>query len=123
LVAYKNKGDEYFQLGKYSEAAADYTSAIIIEPNNSSLYYSRAEARIGLSEFLSAAADYTYIISLNSKDATAYYNRGICYANLNMKGNACDDFNKAGELGLFEAYQVVKDFCEEKEKPKSKQKK
>jgi regulator of sirC expression with transglutaminase-like and TPR domain len=72
---------------------------------------------------MSAAVDYTYIISLNSKDATAYYNRGICYANLEMKRNACDDFNRAGELGLFEAYQVVKEYCEEKEKPKTNPKK
>ncbi|MCK7519100.1 MAG: hypothetical protein MZV64_15915 [Ignavibacteriales bacterium] len=42
---------------------------------------------------------------------------------LNMKSNACDDFNKAGELGLFEAYQVIKEYCEEKDKPKVKPKK
>jgi Flp pilus assembly protein TadD len=76
-----------------------------------------------MNEFLSAAVDYTYVISLAPKDATAYYNRGICYANLNMKGNACDDFNKAGELGMFEAYAVIKDYCEEKDKSKDKTKK
>jgi hypothetical protein len=48
---------------------------------------------------------------MDSKDATAFYNRGICYANLDIKGNACDDFRKAGELGLFEAYQVIKNYC------------
>jgi hypothetical protein len=40
-----------------------------------------------------------------------------------MKGNACDDFNKAGELGMFEAYEVIKEYCEEQEPPKSKKKK
>jgi hypothetical protein len=76
-----------------------------------------------MNEFLAATVDYTYIISLDSKDATAYYNRGICYANIEMKKNACDDFNRAGELGLFEAYHVIKEYCEEKEKPKVKPKK
>jgi tetratricopeptide (TPR) repeat protein len=91
---------------------------LAIEPENSALYYTRAEVKIGLNEFLSAAVDYTKIISLDSLDGTAYYNRGICYANLEMKVNACDDFKRAGELGLFEAYQIIKDYCEEKEKPK-----
>jgi hypothetical protein len=40
-----------------------------------------------------------------------------------MKANACEDFNKAGELGMFEAYEVIKEYCEEKEKPKVKPKK
>ncbi len=57
-----------------------------IHPENSELYYSRAEAKIGLNEFLSAAVDYTNIISFDSLDATAYYNRGICYANIEIKG-------------------------------------
>ncbi len=69
----------------YQQAVDDYTNAIAIEPENSELYYLRAEAKIGLNEFLSAAVDYTYIISLDSLDATAYYNRGICYANLEYK--------------------------------------
>ena len=112
-----------FRQGDFLMAVDDYTNALIIEPDNSTFYYSRAEAKTKLNDFLAAAVDYTYIISLNSKDATAYYNRGICYANLEMKSNACDDFNKAGELGLFEAYQVIKEYCEEKNKPKVKPKK
>jgi tetratricopeptide (TPR) repeat protein len=122
-VAFKNRGDEYFNQGNLSQAVADYTNAIDLEPENSELYYLRAEAKIGLNEFLSAAVDYTYIISLDSTDATAYYNRGICYASLNIKVSACDDFKKAGDLGLFEAYQIIKDYCEEQEKSKVKSKK
>ncbi|MCZ7614778.1 MAG: tetratricopeptide repeat protein [Ignavibacteriaceae bacterium] len=123
INAYKNRGDEYYKTGNYANAIADYSSSILIEPRNVSLYYSRAEAKLGMGEFLSAVVDYTYIISLDQNDATAYYNRGICYANINMKTNACEDFNRAGELGMFEAYGVIKEYCEEKEKPKVKLKK
>ena len=109
-------------MGELRHAVADYTKALNIEPDNSDLYYLRAEAKIGLNEYLSAAVDYTNIISLDSLDATAYFNRGICYASLELKVSACDDFKRAGELGLFEAYQVIKDYCEEKEKPRRKEK-
>ena len=40
-----------------------------------------------------------------------------------MKGSACDDFKRAGELGIFEAYKIIKDYCEEKDKLKEKSKK
>lgn len=123
IIAYKNRGDEYYRQGDFLRAISDYTTAIEIEPENEVLYYSRAEANLGLGEFLAAVVDYTYIISLDQTDATAYYNRGICYANLNMKSNACEDFNRAGELGMFEAYEVIKEYCQEEEQPKVKKKK
>ncbi len=55
--------------------------------------------------------DYTHIIKFEPGDALAYYNRGICYANIELKDNACADFNKAGDLGLFEAYEVIRKYC------------
>jgi hypothetical protein len=60
---------------------------------------------------------------LEPADATAYYNRGICYANIDLKNNACSDFTKAGELGMFEAYEVIKKYCGNQPKEKKKKKK
>ena len=59
---------------------------------------------------------------MDSTEALAYYNRGICYANLNLKNNACEDFTKAGELGLYDAYEVIKEYCKAKDKVNKGQK-
>jgi Flp pilus assembly protein TadD len=83
-------------------------------------YFLRGELKVRSGEFLSAAADYTKVISLQPGNGNAYYNRGICYANINLKDNACDDLNRAGELGFFEAYEVIRKYCMKKEKKKKR---
>jgi hypothetical protein len=35
-----------------------------------------------------------------------------------MMNNACDDFVKAGELGFFEAYEIIKEYCQDKNNKK-----
>lgn len=116
-LAYFNRAKEFTKIGMIEQAIDDYSKAIILNPYNVEYYFLRGELKAGIAEFLSAAADYTKIIGLQSDNGNAYYNRGICYANINLKNNACDDLNRAGELGFFEAYEVIRKFCmKEKEK-------
>ena len=114
------RGEEYFLINEFEKAKNDFKSALELKPVNIDAYFSRAEAKLGLNDFLAAAVDYTIVISMDSTEALAYYNRGICYANLDLKNNACEDFNKAGELGFFQAYEVIKEYCAEKENVKKK---
>ena len=115
-MAFANRASEYFTIGDFQNSIDDLTEAINLNNQNPKYYYSRAEAKINIGNFLGAASDYTYIINLDSTDATAYYNRGICYANIDLKNNACEDFVKAGELGFFEAYEVINKYCDKKKK-------
>ena len=46
-----------------------------------------------------AIADYDKAIALDPAYASAYYNRGITRKNTGDKKRACEDFNKAVELG------------------------
>jgi len=40
-----------------------------------------------------------------------YYHRGISRIKLGRKDSGCLDLSKAGELGYFEAYESIKEFC------------
>ena len=40
--------------------------------------------------------------------AEAYYNRGLLYYSQGDKKSAAKDLSKAGELGLYDAYSVIK---------------
>jgi len=122
-LAYFNRAKEFAKIGMIKPAIDDYSKAIILNPSNIEYYFLRGELKVGAGEFLSAAADYTKIISLQPDNGNAYYNRGICYANINLKDNACDDLNRAGELGFFEAYEVIRKYCMKEEKKKRKKKK
>ena len=42
--------------------------------------------------------------------AEAYYNRGICRIKLNQQAEGIGDLSKAGELGLYTAYSLIKKY-------------
>jgi len=119
-LAYFNRAKEFAKIGMIKQAIDDYSKAIILNPTNVEYYFLRGELKVGAAEYLSAAADYTKIISLQPDNGNAYYNRGVCYAYINLKDSACDDLNRAGELGFFEAYEVIRKFCMKEEKKMKK---
>ena len=55
-----------------------------------------------------AIDDYTKAISLNPDIAEVYFNRGLAYLKLGNKQQAVADLSKAGELGLYDAYSIIK---------------
>jgi hypothetical protein len=50
-------------------------------------------------------------IALESEFAEAYYNRGLTKIYLNDTQGGALDLSKAGELGLAEAYSIIKRYC------------
>ncbi|MBQ5836270.1 MAG: tetratricopeptide repeat protein, partial [Alistipes sp.] len=52
--------------------------------------------------------DYTKAIELNPNFAEAYYNRGLIQIYMKDTHKGCLDISKAGELGIEEAYEVLR---------------
>lgn len=65
-----------------------------------------------MQEFNQAISDYTKAIQYDPNLAEAYYNRALTLIYLNDKNKAIKDLSKAGELGIQEAYVVMKRFIE-----------
>ena len=61
-----------------------------------------------LAELSKAIDDYSIAIRIDSNLAEAYYNRGIARSKSGNKQAAIQDLSKAGELGLYDAYAVIK---------------
>jgi tetratricopeptide (TPR) repeat protein len=55
--------------------------------------------------------DHNKAIKLNPKDGLNYLRRAITRQKFNLKNEACLDFSKAGELGISEAYEIIRDYC------------
>jgi len=55
-----------------------------------------------------AIEDYTRAIELNPSFGEAYYNRGLIQIYLKDTRKGCLDMSKAGELGIQQAYKVLK---------------
>jgi hypothetical protein len=44
--------------------------------------------------------------------ADAYYNKGLLLILIHQNETACISLSKAGELGILEAYPVIKKYCD-----------
>ena len=101
----KNQSNRVYN---YDDAIGDLNRAIELLPDFAYAYYNRANLYC-LSGMLSEALeDYTHAIDLNPLFGEAYYNRGLIQIYLKDTHKGCLDMSKAGELGIKEAYKVLK---------------
>jgi tetratricopeptide (TPR) repeat protein len=96
----------------YKKAIKDYNRAVKLAPNFIYAYYNRANAKIRNKNFQQALNDYNKVIFLDNKFAEAYFNRGMTKIYLQKNTEGCIDISKAGELGIDEAYTVIKIYCQ-----------
>lgn len=93
---------------QYVKAADAFTEVINKAPQFAEAYYNRAFIFAMQGDYASAQKDLDMAIKRKSNFAQAYFNRGIVYAFMNNKQNSIEDLSKAGELGIFSAYSIIK---------------
>ena len=93
---------------KTAKALDDFSKAIALAPNNAYLYYDRASLQVASGNTGEAIEDYSRAVRIEPHMAEAYYNRGLLYYAQGDKKSAAKDLSKAGELGLYDAYSVIK---------------
>jgi len=86
----------------------DLTLALRLAPENAYLYYNRATLYASRKDYTKAIADYTRAIELDAQLAEAWYNRGLCHIFAGNKQAGVSDLSKAGEMGLYTAYNLIK---------------
>lgn len=97
----------------YDEAIADLNKAAKLLPDFAHIYYNRGNLHVASGRLAEAYADYTKAIELYPDFAEAYYNRGLVqiYMKDTQKGSL--DISKAGELGVKDAYVVLRRYTPE----------
>ena len=95
----------------YDEAVADLNKAVKLFPDFAEAYYNRANLRALSGSLPEAYEDYSKAIELNPAFAEAYYNRGVIQIFMKDTRKGCLDLSKAGELGITEAYEVLKRYA------------
>jgi len=88
---------------------ADFDRAITLRPNNPFLYYDRGTFYTMLKKYDKALEDFDKAIELDKRFAEAYFNRGLTKYYSGDKDGGRQDLSKAGELGLYDAYSVMKE--------------
>ena len=92
----------------YDEAIEDLTKAIKLYTGFAYAYYNRANLLALSGKLPEAFEDYSKAIELNPNFAEAYYNRGLIQIYMKDTRKGCLDISKAGELGIEEAYDVLR---------------
>ena len=106
--------DQVVRQYDYSDAVNDMNQAKEIVPDLPYVYYNLGNLYCLSSEHIASIENYTKAISLWPYMGDAYFNRGLVLIYLKDKEKGCIDLSRAGELGVEEAYGVIKKYCEEK---------
>jgi tetratricopeptide (TPR) repeat protein len=96
----------------YQLILADLNKAIDLAPDFAYTYYNRGNVLSGLKDYRAALVSYDEAIALEPNLAEAYYNRGLTHIFLGDNARGVADLSKAGELGLYSAYNLIKRFAE-----------
>ena len=97
---------------KSANVLGDLSDALQRSPRNAYLYYNRGNLYAQRQDYQRAIDDYTQAISLEERLAEAYYNRGLARIYAKKISEGIEDLSKAGELGLYQAYSVIKKYRE-----------
>ena len=105
--------DQVIRQYDYTDAIEDMKSAAEIVPDLPYVYYNLGNLYCLSSEHVSSIENYTKAIELYPYMGDAYFNRGLVLIYLKDKEKGCIDLSRAGELGIQDAYGVIKKYCEE----------
>ena len=95
---------------KSANVLGDLSDAIALSPDNAYLYYNRGNLYAQRGDYQRAIADYSKSLSLNQDLAEAWFNRGLAKIRAKHVAEGVEDLSKAGELGLYQAYSVIKKY-------------
>ena len=95
-------------LFEFNRIIEDYNKVIELNPDFIYAYFNRANIRCTQQDFRAALPDYDEAINRNPAFAEAYYNRGLTRLHLGDTQRGIADLSKAGELGIIEAYSIIK---------------
>jgi tetratricopeptide (TPR) repeat protein len=100
-----------FTIEAYSDILTDYTVVLYMNPDFIFGYFNRGNIYCKTEKYFQAVEEYNKAINIEPEFAEAYYNRGLVKILLNDVEEGAKDLSKAGELGIADAYNVIKRYC------------
>lgn len=114
---YFNRGNQKLIMNDLSGGIEDLEKSLMIDDKNISALFLLSELKIKANDNLGSFEVLNRILSLE-ESPKALYLRGTIYLKLEDKLKACNDFNRAGELGYYDAYEMINKYCVKSKKKK-----
>ncbi|MDE6265765.1 MAG: tetratricopeptide repeat protein [Muribaculaceae bacterium] len=86
----------------------DYDKLIELSPRMPFAYFNKGVMLAQTGDLTQALQNFSRTIELKPDMGEAYYNRGFVYLQLGQKEKGISDLSKAGELGVVESYNLLK---------------
>jgi len=96
----------------YSEAVADMEAANETVSDIPYIHYNMGNLLCLSEKLVEAISEYDKAVELYPYMGDAYFNRGLVLIYLKDKEKGCIDLSRAGELGVPDAYGIIKKYCE-----------
>ena len=107
---FAKKDDERKEMD-YAHILNDYNQVIRLLPDFAPAYYNKGNIMARKSDYEAAIDNYTKAIGIENRFGDAYFNRGLARIFMGQNEKGCADLSKSGELGVSDAYNVIKRHC------------
>lgn len=114
---YFNRGNQKLIMNDLEGGIEDLEKSLLIDNKNINALFLLAELKIKANDNLGTFEILNRILSIE-ESPKALYLRGTIYLKLEDKVKACNDFNRAGELGYYNAYEMINKYCVKSKKKK-----
>ncbi len=88
----------------------DLEQVVRLLPDFAFAYYNKANILCAQKDYQAAIQHYTKAIEVDGSFAEAYFNRGLTYIYTDKIDEGIADLSKAGELGIYQAYNLITRF-------------
>jgi len=88
----------------------DYDKVIELNPDFEFAYFNKANILCTQKDFKTAIINYSKAIQIDGDFAEAYFNRGLTNLFIGEDTKGLADLSKAGELGVYKAYNLIQRF-------------
>jgi len=99
-AAYFNRAILFDRLNNLPSALKDLDKAIKLDPGSYKAYNNRAGIKIRLNDVKGALADLDQMLFLKPDYGNGYYSRGIIRLKMGLNTEACEDMEKARQMGV-----------------------
>jgi tetratricopeptide (TPR) repeat protein len=113
--AYFNRGMCEQALKNYKDAYKDFELTTKLDPKLANAFYCKATVLVAQEKYKEAISDLDKTIELELNTPNALSLRGQVKAQLGDKIGACEDFNKAKQIGDKNSEKLLSDYCGNKQ--------
>ena len=107
----QTQGNTIETVTDYKDVMADYSTCLALNPDFAFAYFNQAYVMCKMRDYEGALSYLNKALEIESDFAEAYFNRGLTKIYLDDVEGGAMDLSKAGELGIQDAYNIIKRYC------------